>query len=169
MEREMQKDLKNMNDFKNELVVWMRSVLAEKKKIDNFLMKATSRFLTQPRQKMFPLTSKMIIRLTLNTEKRASFQDTQLSQLDNPPIYTPYEYTIYDLKVPNTDEVNTIIIAHTKLLKPGLYDIMDEVYFKDMYVHLFKLHIPRGFYTPKSLSSKIQKKMNLYMNKNTFN
>lgn len=163
LEKLFQVPIDRQRDSTEKIRKWMDDVLLEMKKIKQLREVFTARLLDQRKQTHFFLTSKMILRVTLNTSKRAKLSTKDLMQIDNAPLYTPYEYSIYDLKVPETD-APTRLIAYTNALHLGQYDIMDELYFKDIYSPLMKIRIPRGFYTPKTLTETLQHSLTTYSN-----
>lgn len=137
----------------------------------------------------FYLTSKMIIRLHVNPKHRQAIDASMLAKAEvaSDTYYAPYNFTIYDLKLPNetySDRGPNLIFrdplafgdrwkeiclhVYYKHMQPGLYNIRKERDFSNIYIKQLDLKIQHGFYTPKTLVSHLQHQLKQQENNSSF-
>ena len=167
LEKELCKDLQNEKEVPN-AHNWVNNVYTEIKKLEKFIKDDTTPFLRgrQPckssimiKNESFLLTSKMRLTMTLDLRYQTPFSANNKT---NPAVYTPYDYTLYDVKLPHSPDTITVT-SYTRSLDVGRYDIKkDTVTFRDAYTSYNTITASKGFYTPLSLIRHLQTECDKY-------
>lgn len=166
LERELSKDVLNEEQVPD-VQAWVTTVHAEIQSLQKCIHDNAVPFLRgiySPKNKAmlsknetFLLTSKMRFTMTLDLSRRNVYEGH-----DNPIVYTPYDYSLYDVKLPYSPESITLL-SYTQSLDAGRYDIKkDESTFRDVYTSYNTITAPKGFYTPLSLVRYLQAECDKY-------
>lgn len=147
---------------------WVDDVYTEIKKLEKTIKQATSPLMRGRRSgndsfmtknETFLLTSKMRLTMTLDLKYQTTYDR---SKITNPAVYTPYDYTLYDVKLPYSPSSITVK-SYTRSLDMGRYDIKkDAATFSDAYTNYNTITAPKGFYTPLSLIRRLQTECDKY-------
>lgn len=164
LESLLSKSLENDKDVPN-VQAWVTAVFNEINTLKHDIQEASVPFLRgrcpagsklMATNDRFLLTSNMRLTMTLDLNHRKNFTHT------NPSVYTPYNYTLYDVKLPYSPESITIT-SYTRSLEMGKYDIKkDARTFQEVYTRYNTITAPKGFYTPLSLIRHLQSEFDKY-------
>ncbi|MEL7520838.1 MAG: hypothetical protein AAGJ80_04290, partial [Cyanobacteria bacterium J06553_1] len=175
----LEKELcKNIEDSKEvpDASQWVDTVYTEIKKVEKMIKKTTLSFMRGRRlvdqvgaetitNKTFLLTSKMRLTMSLDLGYRKKFV---LGKITNNAVYTPCDYTLYDVKLPNSPDTITVK-SYTRSLDIGRYNIKKDLNtFRDTYTNYNTITAPKGFYTPLSLIRYLQNECDKYQYPCTF-
>ena len=173
LEKELCKDLQNESEIPN-AQTWVNTVYTEIKKLEKSIKDATTPFLhgrspanspIMTKNENFLLTSKMRLTMALDLEYQTTYA---ASKVTNPAVYSPHDYTLYDVKLPYSPDTITVT-SYTRSLDMGRYDIKkDTTTFSDAYTSYNTITAPKGFYTPLSLIRHLQTECDKYQYPCTF-
>ena len=165
--------VKNLADDKEvpDAQAWVNRVYGEIMKLKSDIKGASKTFLRgrcpgnsniMAKNETFLLTSKMQITMALDLQYRRTFTSTEMTQVKNQSVYTPYDYTLYDVKLPYSPETINVC-SYTQSLDIGRYDIKkDATTFQDVYTKYNTITVEKGFYTPLSLIRSLQSEFDKY-------
>lgn len=167
LEKALCKDLQNEKEVPN-AQSWVDTVYREIKKLEKIITDATTPFLhgrcpgnsgIMIKNESFLLTSKMRLTMTLDLRYQTTYT---MSKTTNPAVYSPYDYTLYDVKLPQSPPTISVT-SYTRSLDMGRYDIKkDAATFRDVYTSYNTITAPKGFYTPLSLIRCLQTECDKY-------
>ena len=174
LERELYKDIENDKEVPHPQQ-WVDTVYSEITKLEKILKKATVSFMrgrslvdqsaVMITNETFLLTSNMRLTMTLDPSQQQKFV---LGKTANKAVYTPCDYTLYDVKLPASPDRITVT-SYTRSLDVGRYDIKkDATTFRDTYTSYNTITAPKGFYTPLSLIRYLQNECDKYQYPCTF-
>ena len=164
LEKELNRDIESIKDWTQ----WVDIVFTKIQQLKKGVKEITRPFLRgrdagasvlMTTNKTFLLTSKMSLTMTLDVEKQTTFSKTKLQ---NQAVYTPRDYTLYDVKLPDSPPTITVT-NYTRTLDAGHYDIKKDVdTFRDTYTSYNPITVPRGFYTPMTCIRHLQHECDKY-------
>jgi len=168
LERELCKDITNVKEVPD-AQQWVDVTYSEIKNLEKIIKESTNPFMrgrTLPKQsaimmsnETFLLTSKMRLTMTLDPSNQRRFA---LNKTTNNAVYTPCDYTLFDVKLPKSPEAITVM-SYTRSLDVGRYDIKkDATTFRDTYTSYNTITASKGFYTPLSLIRCLQNECDKY-------
>ena len=168
LERELCKDITNDKEVPD-AQQWVDVTYSEIKNLEKIIKESTNPFMrgrTLPKQsaimmsnETFLLTSKMRLTMTLDPSNQRRFA---LNKTTNNAVYTPCDYTLFDVKLPKSPEAITVM-SYTRSLDVGRYDIKkDATTFRDTYTSYNTITASKGFYTPLSLIRCLQNECDKY-------
>ena len=176
LEKELAKNIENPKEVED-VSKWADTVYVEIQKLKNGIKKIRSSFLRgrsaatagptafMATNETFLLTSKMTLTLTLDVTKQKTFS---VNKRGNPAVYTPKDFTLYDVKLPKTPKTITLT-NYTRTLDAGRYDIKtDANTFRDTYTNYNTITVPKGFYTPTTYIRYLQNECDKYQYPCTF-
>ena len=165
LEKELNKDIENPKEVAD-VLKWVDKVYAEIEKLKDNIRKTTSSFLRgrsatadEATNETFLLTSKMSLTMTLDVTKQKKFS---VDKRGNPAVYTPKDFTLYDVKLPKSPSTITLT-SYTRTLDAGRYNIKtDANTFRDTYTKYNTITVPKGFYTPTTCIRYLQNECDKY-------
>lgn len=176
LEKELMKNIRDNKEVPD-AQAWVNNVYTEVKKLKQCIKDASFTFLRgrcpgnsslMVKNDTFLLTSNMCVTLQLDLTQRKTFTSEQMTQATNQSVYMPYDYSLYDVKLPYSLETIELV-CYTQSLDIGRYDIKKDVStFHDVYTKYNTIKIPKGFYTPLSLIRNLQAEFDKYQYDCTF-